>query len=143
MGCTDNLFSIGQRVYYQQTDAGGVVFHATYLAFMEAARTEFLIHLGFDLVELAKRDAMMFVVRGLRIDYHSPARLDDLLTITAEVVKVGFASLDFTQRVLRDAANGATEQLVSARVELGCTDPLSFEPVRMPRSIRTTLGQLE
>jgi acyl-CoA thioester hydrolase len=137
------LFTTRQRVYYQHTDAGGVVFHANYLAFMEAARTEFLIHCGFDLVELANRDAVMFVVRGIRIDYNSPARLNDLLTITAEVAKVGFASLDFTQRVLRDAANGVTEQLVSARVELGCTDPRTFKPVRMPRSIRTKLGQLE
>jgi acyl-CoA thioester hydrolase len=140
---TDHSFTIHQRVYYQHTDAGGVVFHATYLAFMEAARTEFLIHRGFNPVELANQDAVMFVVRGIRIDYTSPARLNDLLTITAEVAKVGFASLDFTQRVLRNAANGATEALVSARVELGCTDPRSFKPVRMPRSIRTILGQLE
>ncbi len=143
MGRTDPIFSTRQRVYYQHTDAGGVVFHANYLAFMEAARTEFLIHRGFNPVELVDRDAVMFVVRGIRIDYSRPARLNDLLTITAEVAKVGFASLDFTQRVLRDCANGVTEELVSARVELGCADPRSFKPVRMPRSVRTTLGQLE
>jgi acyl-CoA thioester hydrolase len=136
-------FSVQQRVYYQHTDAGGVVYHAAYLDFMEAARTELLLQRGCDLMEIAGRDAVMFVVRGIRIDYSRPARLNDRLTITAEVAKVGFASLDFTQRVLRNANDGLGELLVSARVELGCVDPQSWKPARMPRSVRTTLGQIE
>jgi acyl-CoA thioester hydrolase len=139
----NEIFSTSQRVYYQHTDAGGVVYHATYLDFLEAARTELLLHLGFDLVELAEREAVMFVVRGIRIDFKSPARLNDRLTITAEVAKVGFASLEFTQRVLRDAKGAPAEELVSARVELGCVDPHSWKPARMPRAVRTTLGQSE
>ncbi len=136
-------FTVHQRVYYQHTDAGGVVYHATYLDFMEAARTELLLHRGCDLMGLANQDAVMFVVRGIRIDFHSPACLNDRLRITAEVARVGFASLDFTQRVLRDAADGLAKLLVSARVELGCIDARSWKPVRMPRAVRTTLGQIE
>jgi acyl-CoA thioester hydrolase len=82
-------FSISQRVYYQHTDAGGVVYHGTYLDFMEAARSEYLQAHGFDLAELAARDAVMFIVRRLRVDYRRPGRLNNLLTVTVEVAKVG------------------------------------------------------
>jgi len=137
------MFSIQQRVYYQHTDAGGVVYHATYLDFMEAARTELMLHRGCNLMDFANEDAVIFVVRGIRIDFSRPARLNDGLTVTAEVARVGLASLDFTQRVLRDAADGPREVLVSARIELGCVDAHTWKPARLPRSVRTTLGQIE
>jgi acyl-CoA thioester hydrolase len=133
-------FCIAQRVYYQHTDVGGVVYHGRYLDFMESARIEFLRSLGFDLAELAARDAVMFIVRGARLEFARPARLGDLLTITAEVAKVGFASLDFVQRVLAQRSSRGEELLVTGRLELGCVHPQTLKPVRMPQTVRTTLG---
>jgi tol-pal system-associated acyl-CoA thioesterase len=85
-------FSWPLRVYYQHTDAGGVVFHANYFSFMECARTELLQSQGFDLGELARRDRVLFVVHSAQIAYHKPALLNDLLTVTARVKHVGRAA---------------------------------------------------
>lgn len=143
MSVLQGTFAVRQRVYYQHTDAGGVVYHGTYLDFMEAARTEFLQVHGFDPVELAARDAVMFIVRSVSVGYARPGRLSELLSVTAEVAKVGFASLEFVQRVF--AARSADEQalLATGRIELGCVHPVSFKPVRMPAAIRTKLGLLQ
>lgn len=142
MSVPQGTFTVRQRVYYHHTDAGGVVYHGTYLDFMEAARTEFLQVHGFDLAELAARDAVIFIVRGLRVDYARPARLNEVLTITAEVAKVGFASLDFIQRVIAARSDDEQVLLATGRIELGCVHPASFKPVRMPAAIRTKLGLL-
>src|SRR5207302_4151325 len=83
------------RVYYQHTDAGGVVFHANYLSFMECARTELLQSLGFALGDVACRDRGLFVVHSAQIAYHKPALLNELLTVTAQVKRVGRARLEF------------------------------------------------
>ncbi len=143
MSVPQGTFAIRQRVYYHHTDAGGVVYHGTYLDFMEAARTEFLQAHGFDLAELAARDEVMFIVRGIRVDYARPGRLNEVLAVTAEVAKVGFASLDFIQRVLAARSDDEQALLTTGRVELGCVHPASFKPVRMPASIRTKLGLLQ
>jgi len=97
------------RVYYQHTDAGGMVFHANYLSFMECARTELLQSLGFDLGELARRDRVLFVVHSAQIAYHKPALLNESLTVTAQVKRVGRARLEFDQAVMR-GERGAGER---------------------------------
>ena len=118
------------RVYYQDTDAGGVVFHAQYLAFMERARTELINALGIDLVRLADVERVLFLVHELKARYHAPARLNDMLSVSAEVVKIGRASLVFRHRVERQA-----ELLVEAEVTLALVDRDRMRPARMPKEL--------
>ena len=122
------------RVYYQDTDAGGVVFHAQYLAFMERARTELLNALGVDLAQLADARRVLFLVYELRARYHAPARLNDMLSVSAEVVKMGRASLVFRHRVERGA-----ELLVEADVTLALVDRDRMRPARMPQELEPAL----
>ena len=123
-------FSIPVRVYYQDTDAGGVVFHAQYLAFMERARTELLNELGLDLARLAEERRVLFLVYELKARYHAPARLNDMLSVSAEVVKMGRASLVFRHRVERNS-----ELLVEADVTLALVDRDRMRPARVPQEL--------
>ena len=125
------------RVYYQHTDAGGVVFHANYLSFMECARTELLQSLGFDLGELARRDRVLFVVHSAQIAYHKPALLNELLTVTAQVKRVGRARLEFDQAVMR-----REEVLASAELSLACVSAKNYRPVAVAEAIRKKLEGL-
>jgi tol-pal system-associated acyl-CoA thioesterase len=121
-------------VYYQDTDAGGVVFHAQYLAFMERARTELLDARGINLAELADARRLLFVVYELKARYHVPARLHDMISVSAEVVKMGRASLVFRHRVERGA-----ELLVEAEVTLATVDRDRMRPARMPAELQQAL----
>ena len=125
------------RVYYHHTDAGGVVYHGTYLDFFEAARIELLHALGFDLAEMAETRQAMFIVYRIKVDYHKPARLNDQLVVTAEIGRVGQARVIFGQRVLRGA-----ELLVSATVEAACVHPRTLKPVPLPDELRDRLKAL-
>ena len=127
-------FSVPVRVYYQDTDAGGVVFHARYLDFMERARTELLNEYGFDLAQFADVGRILFMVHGITVRYHRPARLNDQLAVTARVASLGFASVEFGQRVERGA-----ELLVEARVKLALVDRDRQRPARMPASLKNIL----
>src|SRR6185436_13800745 len=98
----DIEFEIPVRVYYPDTDAGGVVFHATYLHFLERARMEWMRARGFDAGELASRFKLVFIVRNMQIAYMKPALLDDLLSVSAVVEKLGRAQVTFVQEVRRD-----------------------------------------
>jgi acyl-CoA thioester hydrolase len=118
------------RVYYQDTDAGGVVFHGRYLEFMERARTELINAAGFDLAELAEEERLMFLVFHISATYHQPAKLNDLLSATAEVAKMGRASVVFHQRVERGA-----ELLVEADVTLALVDRDRMRPARFPAGL--------
>jgi acyl-CoA thioester hydrolase len=122
-------------VYYQDTDAGGVVFHGTYLDYFERARTEWLRRLGFDLRRMAEHDHMLFIVRELRAAYARPALLDDLLSVTVGVEHIGRAQFTLGQQVLR-----GEELLVQASVNLACVDSVGFRPVRVPEPLLDTLG---
>jgi acyl-CoA thioester hydrolase len=119
------------RVYYQDTDAGGVVFHAQYFAFMERARTELLNERGVDLAGLADQRRLLFLVHELNARYHAPARLNDMLSVSAEVVKMGRASLVFRHRVERK-----TRLLVEAEVTLALVDRDRMRPARMPEELK-------
>lgn len=125
------------RVYYHHTDAGGVVYHGTYLDFFEAARIELLHALGFDLAEMAETRQAMFIVYRMKVDYHKPARLNDQLVVMAEIERVGPARVIFGQRVLR-----GPELLVSATVEAACVHPQSFRPVPLPDELKERLKAL-
>ena len=127
-------FRIPVRVYYQDTDAGGVVFHAQYLAFMERARTELLNAAGIDLARVAEEKRVLFLVYDLNVRYHQPARLNELLTVSAEVAKMGRASLVFHQRVER-----GPQLLVEANVTVALVDRDSMRPARMPKELEQAL----
>jgi tol-pal system-associated acyl-CoA thioesterase len=122
------------RVYYQDTDAGGVVFHAQYLAFMERARTELLNEAGIDLAHLVERHGILVMVHHIEVKYHAPARLNELLSVSAEVVKMGRASFVFRQRVERGA-----ELLVEADVTIALVERSRMKPARMPEELTRAL----
>ena len=124
------------RVYYQDTDAGGVVFHAQYLAFMERARSELLNANGIDLARFVERHGVLFVVHQIAVKYHLPARLNELLSVSAEVVKMGRASFVFRQRVERGA-----ELLVEADITLALVDRDRMKPARLPARLAEELAQ--
>jgi acyl-CoA thioester hydrolase len=131
-------FSWPMRVYYQHTDAGGMVFHANYLSFMECARTELLHALGFDLGELARREQVLFVVHSAQIAYHKPALLHDALSVTARVARLGLARIEFQQSVVR-----GDEVLASADLTLVCVDAGTHKPIGVPDAIREKLEGLQ
>lgn len=119
-------FAYTFRVYYQDTDAGGVVYHANYLAFGERARAEALRSLGASHAEMTAGHGVMFVVRRARIDYQRPARLDDELHVTTRFIEVGGASAKLRQHFWRDS-----DSLAVLDVWLGCVRG-DGRPVRMP-----------
>ena len=126
------------RVYYEDTDAGGVVFYANYLKFFERGRTEWLRQLGVNQIELASKENRIFVVKGLDIRYKRPARLDDLLSIRSKVVRVGKASIDFHQVAELDG-----EPLCESSIQICCVDAQSLKPAALPNHLKTLLNQLQ
>ena len=133
----DSIFTLPVRVYYQDTDAGGVVYHSTYLDFMERARYEWLRDMGFDIHSLVRVHKVIFMVRSLNIEYFKPALLDDLLHITAQAAEIGRSRITLSQHVLR---GGVT--LVSATVHAVCVGADSLKPVSVPVPLRHKLGKL-
>jgi acyl-CoA thioester hydrolase len=125
------------RVYWEDTDAGGVVFYANYLKFMERARTEWLRALGIEQTPLKEQDGILMVVAHVDVSYRRPARYGDLLQVVCSVTEVGKVSLTFEQRVYRDAAGG--ELLLDGKVKVGCIDAGSFRPKALPKAIVESL----
>ena len=124
------------RVYYEDTDAGGVVYYVNYLKFMERARTECLRVLGFSQSQLAVEN-LLFVVHSAEARYLSPARLDDELLIGSEVVELNRASLVFCQRVRR---SGDAALLCEGRVTVACVRADSFKPRAIPEALRAAFA---
>jgi len=126
------IFSMPIRVYFQDTDAGGVVYHASYVNFLERARTEWLRDgCGFSNGGLMNEFGVVFVVRKLELDYLRPALLDDLLTVTAQIKDAGRARVALRQKVLR-----GEETLVEAEIHLVCVALENFKPVAVPDVLR-------
>jgi acyl-CoA thioester hydrolase len=125
------------RVYYQHTDAGGVVYHAAYLGFMEAARMEWLAARGVDVRALAANENAQLVVYSLSIQYHKPARVNDLLTVTADLVRLGRVRMEFDQRVLLGG-----DELVTAHVHAVCVQVQTLKPLPVPASLRDRLAEV-
>ena len=139
---TESSFHWPVRVYYEDTDGGGVVYHANYLKFMERARTEWLRQLGFEQTELREQTGVLFVVRGLRMHYIRPACFNDELLVVTRLVKVGRSLLEFGQDIFRNEG-GQTEQLTQSMVEVVCVESSRFKPVSIPDSIRTVIKTME
>jgi acyl-CoA thioester hydrolase len=119
------------RVYYDDTDTGGVVYYANYLKFFERARSEWLRHAGIAQQALAEQEHVMFVVKNASIDYHLPAKLDDQLEISVRVEKCGTASVNFYQEAWRQN-NDARELLCLGRIRVGCVHTVTFRPTPIP-----------
>jgi acyl-CoA thioester hydrolase len=128
-------FSLPVRVYWEDTDAGGIVFYANYLKFMERARTEWLRSLGIAQRRLREETGGIFVVSETQIKYHRPARLDDELRVTAELRQAGSASLLIAQRVL--SADAAL--LCDGTIRIGWVDAATLRPARIPSQISKIL----
>jgi len=124
------------RVYYEDTDAGGIVYYANYLKFAERARTELLRTFGIENSGLMNEHGVAFAVKRCTVDYHKPAKLDDALVVETEVVRVGGASLDLRQRVRR-----GVDDLVSIDIRLGCLDLHGGRPKAMPPGVRIRLNE--
>ena len=125
------------RVYYEDTDAGGVVYHANYLKFLERARTEWLRHRGFEQDDLHRRFGVLFVVTSLKLDYHKAARFNDELRVSVEVLHRRRASVTFRQDIHSAGVGHAC--LCSAEVTAACVDSESFKPQPWPREIAAEL----
>jgi acyl-CoA thioester hydrolase len=123
-------FHLGLRVYWEDTDAGGVVFYANYLKFLERARTEWLRSFGIGQEELRQRHGRLFVVSGVELGYRAPARLDDWLDVSVSVAEIGRASLVIDQQIRRGDAGGLL--LCEGRIRVGCVDADRFRPSRIP-----------
>ena len=127
-------FSWPVRVYWEDTDAGGVVYHASYLAFMERARSEWMRARGWGQELLRARDDLVFVVRAMQIDFRAPARLDDQLEVSVDLIECRGASFSVAQRVLRGDA-----VLIEAKVRIAALAASSFRPRPIPEPLQSEL----
>ncbi|MHB0973493.1 MAG: tol-pal system-associated acyl-CoA thioesterase [Thiobacillus sp.] len=122
------------RVYWEDTDAGGVVYYANYLKFMERARSEWLRAFGVEQDVLRDETGVVFVVRRVEIDYRSPARFNERLEVSVRLHEMGRASLGVRQELMR-----GPDRLAEAVVTLACVDAVRFKPVKIPESLLQAL----
>ncbi|HEY9145709.1 MAG TPA: tol-pal system-associated acyl-CoA thioesterase [Thiobacillus sp.] len=123
------------RVYWEDTDAGGVVYYANYLKFMERARSEWLRSFGFEQDVLREEAGVVFVVRRVEIDYLSPARFNEQLEVSVNLHEMGRASLSVRQELMR-----GSDRLAEAVVTLACVDAARFKPVKIPEPLLQALA---
>jgi acyl-CoA thioester hydrolase len=123
-------FALPVRVYYEDTDSGGVVYYANYLRYFERARTEWLRALGYEQGRLLERAGIAFAARSAQVEYLKPARLDDEIVVVSHISSVGRAQVIFDQRVERDG-----QLLVEAKMRIASFDPVRGKAVAMPKDI--------
>lgn len=128
---TENFF---YRVYWEDTDAGGVVYHARYLQFLERARSDWLASLGVSQTGLRRELGLIFAVTRMQIDFRKPARLEDELAVSVRVQALGRARMDFIQQIRRN-----DDLLIEASVRAACLDADRFAPARMPAELQEKL----
>ena len=134
MASNPSVFSKQERVYYEDTDAGGVVYHANYLSFMERCRSDWLESLGFNVATLQQEEDIIFVVRTASLSFDAPARLFDELTVTAQALQVGKVKLVVEQKIY-------TQERLLCRgvITLAALKMSSFQLTRFPEPLRDTL----
>ncbi|WP_339779177.1 YbgC/FadM family acyl-CoA thioesterase [uncultured Thalassospira sp.] len=140
---TDQLLGaiVGKRhiyplcVFYEDTDAGGIVYHAQYLAFAERARTSMINLLGFSNRNIAERHKVAIAVRHCTVDFRRTARLEDRLTVESRLIRIGGASLGFEQKIMRDG-----EELVVIEIVLACMSLETFRAQRLPDELRNVFS---
>lgn len=136
------------RIYYEDTDSGGVVYYANYLKYMERARTEWLRSLGFEQDQLINEQGVIFAVRSINVEYKKPARFNDLLQVSAELIERGGASLTFRQNIFNEKKDNEnkgdpeTDQLLcSGQIRLACLDAEKMRPCSIPEQIVTEISR--
>ncbi|HEX7990900.1 MAG TPA: tol-pal system-associated acyl-CoA thioesterase [Stenotrophomonas sp.] len=134
----ESRFSWPTRIYWEDTDAGGVVYHARYVAFMERARTEWMRALGYGQEAMRCGDGQVFVVRAMNLDFLKPAKLDDALTTTVELLQCRRASLLMAQAVMRD-----DQVLATAQVRLAAVGARDFRPQALDDTLYAVLKPLQ
>ena len=133
-------FEFPVRVYWEDTDAGGIVFYANYLKFFERARTEWLRHLGLEQQQLKNDTGGMFVVSETQLKYHRPAQLDDLLQVSAQLQDKGRASLVIAQQAWRLEPDLSRTLLCEGTIRIGWVQAQALKPERIPSSILELLS---
>lgn len=129
-------YSAPVRIYYEDTDAGGVVYHANYLKFMERLRTDWLREAGYDLRRLADELDIIFAVKSANLEYHAPARLNDLLSVSLALITLGKASLVIDHQLLRDQV-----RVCSGRIKLASLSASKLTIKPMPRALIDELSR--
>lgn len=137
------MFSHPIRIYWEDTDAGGVVYHAQYLAFLERARSEWMRALGEGQDAMRREHGLVFAVRAMQVDFRLPARLDDALVATVALRECRRASLVFAQEIRRDGGPLDGELLLDATVRIAALDAASFKPRAIPPALHDQLKALE
>ena len=123
------------RVYYEDTDSAGIVYHANFLKFMERARTEWLRAIGYDQQRLSREQRIIFVITRCKVDFLKPARFNDQLTVTARVTRCGRASMELEQIIFKHS----DELICRGLVKVGCIDTASMKPRAMPEDMFTEI----
>ena len=130
-------FKWSVRIYFEDTDSGGVVYHSNYLKFMERARTEWLRSLNLNQADLKKKDKIMFVVAKVYIDYKKAAQFNDALDIETSVDNIGASKVDLTQNIMKNS-----ELYTSAKISIACIHSETFKPQRIPKLIKQHMETL-
>jgi acyl-CoA thioester hydrolase len=127
---TRNSDQFNYRIYYEDTDAGGVVYYANYLKFFERARTDFLRNIGISQAILAQIENIIFVVKRCTIEYHHPARLDDEINVSVKIKEIHKVSLTMTQEITKSA-----QLIAQLEVQIVCLNQQNFKPTRLPQKL--------
>ncbi|WP_374246097.1 tol-pal system-associated acyl-CoA thioesterase [Zoogloea sp.] len=130
-------FTLPVRVYYEDTDAGGVVYYANYLKFCERARTDWLRAIGFGQGRIKAESNTIFVVRTVKADFRQPAVLDDMLEVVSTLARLGRASVIFDQQIRRDG-----QPLFDAQITIACIDSIAKRPIPIPPAVRDQFATL-
>lgn len=125
------------RVYYEDTDAGGVVYHSQYLNFMERARTEWLRSLGFEQAWLRESLNILFVVHSLQIQFRKSARFDELLTVETQLTTLRLGSFECIQEIVREE-----ERIIQAQVKIACVNATTYKPTGIPAPIKLSMESI-
>ena len=131
------------RVYYEDTDAGGLVYHANYLKFMERARTEWLRARGYEQDALIKRQGVLLVVRSVTVEFNKPARFNELIFVGVRLRQLRRASIIFEQFITRPLESGGEDVLTRAVIKVASLDAVTFKPKPIPHTLRQDLERAD
>ena len=131
---SNKIFHWPVRVYYEDTDAGGVVYHSNYLNFMERARTEWLRALGFEQPQLKSELGVIIVVHSLAVEFKAPAYFNDMLDVCCKLTKIGRGSIEMEQKILREH-----HVLIKAQIKLAFVNAETFRPLGIPETIKSAM----
>ena len=133
------MFFLPVRVYYEDTDAGGVVYHTNYLKFMERARTEWLRARGVEQDDLIKDQGVVFAVHSVSVEYKKPARFNELLQVGVDTIAIKRASITFKQLISRTKVSGAPDVITVGLIKVASLDSMTFRPKPIPLALRKDL----